>query len=78
MAGPIYWMFFYAYIWSTTEHVAHIHQGNVIFFCVLNRNNYRGAQRQVLLDTPVQLSQISADVGNEIVIYLLIWDGIRK
>lgn len=29
-----------------------------------DRNNRHGAQRQVLLDAPVQLSQISADIGN--------------
>lgn len=40
-------------------------------FWFLIRNNHRGAQRQVLLDAPVQLSQISADVGKESLISLL-------
>lgn len=34
------------------------------------RNNHRGAQRQVLLDAPVQLSQISADNGKTCVFHV--------
>lgn len=35
-----------------------------IFFFLFLRNNHNSSQQQVLLDAPVQLSQISADTGN--------------
>lgn len=38
---------------------------------VFVRNNHHGSQKQMLLDAPVQLSQISADSGKDRWIRLL-------